>query len=68
MKEVCLDKLLNPNDDAVFITIDAASRLTNLGRNTVRRLAHESKAARKIGKSFRINKQVLLEYIDSFEA
>ena len=41
-----MNKLLNPNDDAVFITIDAASRLTNLGRNTVRRLAHESKAAR----------------------
>ena len=54
-------------EDAVFITVDTASKLTNLGRNTVRRLAKESNSARKIGKSFRINRQKLLEYVDSFE-
>lgn len=63
-----MNQLANKNENAVFITIDTASRLTNLGRNTVRRLAQESNAARKIGKSFRINRQVFLDYIDSFEA
>lgn len=63
-----MNKLTNPSEDAVFITIDAACHLTNLGKNTVRRLAHEANAARKIGKSFRINREVLLDYIDSFEA
>ncbi len=61
-------KLSEQTDDGIFITIEAASRLTNLGRNTVRKLAQEGNAARKIGKSFRINRQVFLNYIDSFEA
>ena len=63
-----MNKLANKNEEAVFITIEAASHLTNLGRNTVRRLAQESNAARKIGKSFRINRKVFLDYVDSFEA
>lgn len=63
-----MNRLKHSSEDAIFITIDAASQLTNLGRNTVRRLAREANAARKIGKSYRINRERLLDYIDSFEA
>lgn len=63
-----MHKLSEQTEDGIFITIETASRLTNLGRNTVRKLAQEGNAARKIGKSFRINRQVFLNYLDSFEA
>ena len=53
--------------NAVFITVDDAASLTSLGRNTIRRLAQESNSARKIGKSYRINRTKLIEYIESFE-
>lgn len=63
-----MKKRTNQSDQGIFITVDAASELTNLGRNTVRKLAKEGNAARKIGKSFRINKEVFLAYVDTFEA
>lgn len=63
-----MHQLANKTEDAVFITIEMASQMTNLGKNTVRRLANEGNAARKIGKSYRINKQIFLKYVDSFEA
>lgn len=62
-----MQKRINQNSEAVFITVDMACQLTNLGRNTVRRMAHECNAARKIGKTFRINRGILLNYVDSFE-
>ena len=55
-------------EEPVFITLENASQLCSLSRNTVRKRAKECGAARKIGKSFRINKQIFLEYLDSFEA
>lgn len=67
-EETNMQKRKNLSEDAVFITVDTASRLTNLGRNTVRKLAQEGNAARKIGKSFRINKKIFLDYVDSFES
>ena len=63
-----MKKISQSSDDAVFITIDAACRLTNLGKNTVRKLSQEANAARKIGKSLRINRERLLDYIDALEA
>lgn len=63
-----MNKLSNPSEEAVFITINAACHLTNLGKNTVRKLAQEANAARKIGKSFRINRKKFLDYVDTFEA
>lgn len=60
-------KLKNPSEDAVFVTVEMASRITSLGRHRVRQLAEECNAARKIGKSVRINRNRLIEYIDSFE-
>lgn len=62
-----MKKRSEDSQEGVFLTIEGACTLTNLGRNTVRRLARECNAARKIGKSFRINRQILLDYIDTFE-
>jgi hypothetical protein len=63
-----MHRLSNQSDEAVFVTVEAASRLTSLGRNTVRRMAEECNAARKIGRSVRINRKIFLNYVDSFEA
>ena len=57
----------NTSLDGVFITIQMASQLTNLGTTTVRRLARDCHASRKIGRAYRIRKDILLQYIDSFE-
>lgn len=62
-----MNKLAHTSKDAVFITVTTACQLTNLGQNTVRRLAKEANAARKIGKSYRINREKLLDYIDTFD-
>lgn len=62
-----MNKRTTESEEAVFITIDVATRITTLGKSTIRRLAKESNAARKIGKSYRINRKILLDYIDSFE-
>lgn len=61
-----MQKRVNQNSEATFITVDMACQQTNLGRNTVRKMARECKATRKIGKALRINRLVLLEYLDSF--
>lgn len=53
----------NPN--AEFITVKQGSNLTNLSITTVRKLAEESGALRKIGRCCRINKRVFLNFVDS---
>ena len=65
--EKYVQKKENDRDIPVFITLDAASQLCSLSRNTVRKRAKECNAARKIGKSFRINRKIFVEYLDSFE-
>lgn len=52
----------NKNGD--LITVEQACELTNLGRTSVRKLAVESGAGRKIGRCFRIKKAVFLDFID----
>lgn len=47
-----------------MITLEQACALLNLGRGTIRRLASECGAVRKIGKSYRIKRTMLLDYID----
>lgn len=47
-----------------MITLEQACALLNLGRGTIRRLASECGAARKIGKSYRIKRTELVDYID----
>lgn len=62
-----MHKLAQENEDAVFLTVAMASKITSLGKHTVRRMAQECNAVRKIGKSVRINRRILLDYIDTFE-
>ena len=62
-----MNKLKMVSDRANFITLETACELTSLGKNTVRNLAAQCRAVRKIGKSYRINKEILLDYVDSFE-
>ena len=52
------------NVNGELINLNQAWEITNLGANTIRNLAAEAGAVRKIGKSYRIKKEVLLNYID----
>lgn len=52
------------SNKAVLLTIEQACEVTNLGRTKLRQLADESGAVRKIGKSYRIRIDVLLDYVD----
>lgn len=47
-----------------LITLDQACALTNLGQTKIRKLAAEAGAVMKIGKSYRIKKRVLLDFLD----
>ncbi len=60
-------KRVNEDINAEYITVNMACSLTNLGKNTVREMARDCKASRKIGKSLRIKRSIFLAYIDSFE-
>ena len=55
---------LNRNSMGELVTVDQACELFNLGRTRIRQIAEESGAAVKIGKSYRIKRQVLFDYID----
>ncbi len=52
------------NVNGELINLNQACEITNLGANTIRNLAAEAGAVRKIGKSYRIKKEILLNYID----
>lgn len=53
------------NLEGELVTVDQMAEITNLGTNTIRRLAQEAKAVRKIGKNYRIKRKVCLEYIET---
>lgn len=59
-----MNKPENQNRNGELLTLNQVSELTNLGTSTIRRLASEAGAVRKIGKCYRINRVVLLEYIE----
>lgn len=48
-----------------LITLYQACEAANLGTATVRRLAEESKAVRRIGRSYRINRKIFFDYIEN---
>ncbi len=53
------------DENGKLITLEQACRALNLGKVTVRRLAEESGAARRIGeKIYRIDRPVLFDFID----
>ena len=53
-------------DTAEFITVDQAKQIFNLGTTTIRKLAKECRCERRIGRSLRLNRKLLSDYIDSF--
>lgn len=55
----------NRNDSGELLTIQQMCQLSNLGQTTVRRLAEESKSARRIGRCYRINQKQFFEYIET---
>lgn len=56
------------NINGEIVTIEQAALRTNLSVYTIRRLAGECGAALKIGRSYRINIQKLIDYLCTFEA
>lgn len=55
----------NRSQSGELLTLQQACELSNLGSTTVRRLASEAGAVRKIGKSYRIKREPFFLYIDS---
>lgn len=47
-----------------LLTLQQACECTSLGRTKLREVAKAAQAERKIGKSYRIKKSVLLDYIE----
>ena len=54
----------NRNLDGELLSLDQMCEILNLGRTTTCTMAKEARAVRKIGRSFRIKKSVLLDYIE----
>ncbi len=54
----------NRNQDGVLITLTQACQESNLGTTTVRKIAEESGSVRKIGRSYRIKKNIFFDYIE----
>lgn len=54
----------NRDENGELVTLDQMCMLVNLGRNTVRNMASSAGATRKIGKSYRIRKDIFLNYIE----
>ena len=52
------------SDKAVLLTVEQVCDLVNLGATTVRKIAKESGAERKIGRSYRVHKTMFFDYIE----
>lgn len=63
-----MNPLERKNREGELVTLIQACELANLGSSTVRKLAKEAGAVRKIGKSYRIKKSVFFDYIESVYA
>ena len=50
--------------DSAFLTLEQTSKLLNLGRTKAREIVKEAGAERKIGRCYRVNKTILLDYIE----
>ena len=51
--------------DGAFLTVPQAAQLLNLGIAKTRALAEEASAVRRFGRAYRINRQILLNYIET---
>lgn len=63
-----MNKTENKNVNGEILTIEQAASRVNLGVTAVRKYASECNAALKIGRSYRINIQKLIEYLCTFES
>lgn len=63
-----MNKSEHRNQNGELITLLQACEDSNLGSSTVRRLASEAGAVRKIGRNYRIKRDVFFSYIDSMYA
>lgn len=52
------------SEDGVLLTLDQMRKKSNLGASTIRKLAEESGAVRKIGKSYRIDQKTFFDHIN----
>lgn len=59
-----MNRLEHKDKNGELLTINQACELTNLGTSTVRIIADEAGAVRKIGRCYRIKKNVFVEYIE----
>lgn len=59
-----MNKIEKNNSLGDLVTLNQMCEATNLGSSTVRRLASEAAAVRKIGKSYRINRRIFLDYVE----
>lgn len=60
-----MNALKNRNFEGVLLTDEQASCLFNLGRTTIRKLAEEAGAVRRIGRLYRIHRETLANYIET---
>ncbi len=58
----------NRNQDGTLITLTQACQESNLGAISVRRIAEEAGAVRKIGRSYKIKKSIFFDYIEKVYA
>ena len=63
--EIFMNKLKNRNYNGELVTYQQIAELSNLGLNTVMRLARESGALVKIGRISRVNQKIFFEYVTS---
>lgn len=59
-----MNALKNKNGDGTLITIQQTCEKFNIGINTARKLAEKSGAVRRIGRIYRVNQEILYNYIE----
>ena len=63
-----MHKLMYENSNRELVTKYQMAECINMGITTVCKLAEEAGAVRKIGRNYRINKKILLSYIEKMYA
>ena len=59
-----MNKMKNRSLDGNLLTVPQTAERSNLGTQTVRKIAAESGALRKIGRCIRINQKIFFEHIE----
>lgn len=59
-----MNKTKHKSLDGNLLTVPQTAERSNLGTQTVRKIAAESGALRKIGRCIRVNQKIFFEYIE----